>query len=352
MSERQASSPQRVVRLALVLILAASSARAQSPVAPVVPGTTGTPTAQTAPPGAPFELEWRAPAGCPNADHVRAEISRLIGPDAHPQGVTRVSGEITAQEGGAFSVRLALEQSGRTGERTLSAASCAEVSRAAALLVALAIEPGAAEEDPVPLPPPAPPPVPPAQPPPTPRPPPRVLAPPREVAKQRPQLVISLGPATEVGLLPALGAGAEATLGVELDRLSLEAYGADYLHRDQDAELGRAGGTFALLSLGARACFGLLPGRVSIAGCAAFSENRVRARGYGVSQPGSATTHIGAASLGVRVQLALGSHASLRLDAGPGLLLGDANFVLAGIGAVYRVTRFDAGGSLKLAWHF
>jgi hypothetical protein len=136
MSERHARSPWCVIVVSLTLLAAGGVARAQG-------------SASTA-----FDLDWRAPVGCPSADHVRAEITRLIGPDAHPQGVTHVSGEITAQDGGAFLVTLSLEQAGRTGERTLTAASCAEVSRAAALLIALAIEPGAAQDNSEPPPPP------------------------------------------------------------------------------------------------------------------------------------------------------------------------------------------------------
>ncbi|HEX3853823.1 MAG TPA: hypothetical protein VHW01_22825, partial [Polyangiaceae bacterium] len=106
-------------------------------------------------------------------------------------------------------------------------------------------------------------------------------------------------------------------------------------------------------TLGARACFELAPGDLSVAGCAALADNHLTARGYGVTQPGRAATDVGSAWLGARVQLALGEHAAVQFDAGPSYILGDANFVLqGGVGEVHRITHFDAAGSLKLAWRF
>ena len=120
MSQRHAMSPLCVVA-GLTLFVGAPVARAQ---------------------GEPFSLDWRAPSGCPSAERVRAEISRLIGPEAHPEGATHVSGEITAQEGGSFRVLLSLEQSGRSGERTLTGASIVGIERAGTNL----INPGPDEE--------------------------------------------------------------------------------------------------------------------------------------------------------------------------------------------------------------
>ena len=330
MSERSAQSLWGVIVATCFVLFAATVAHGQEKDAP------------------PFDLDWRAPAGCPSPDRVRSEITRLIGADAHPEGVNHVTGEITAQEGGSYLVRLSLEQAGRSGERTLVGATCAEVSRAAALLIALAIEPGAAQVEPEP----APSPPPPAPPPPAP---PLPAPPPPPPAKSNPHLQIAIGPAAELGLLPTLGAGAEASLEVVFEHLSLEAYFADYLSRDHDAPSGNAGGTFSLRSLGARACFELAPGTLSFAACGGASTNHLSARGYGVSNPGSSSTNLGAVALSVRVALALGSHASLRLDAGPSYILGQAKFVLADDAdtrEVYGATLFDAAGSLKLAWRF
>jgi hypothetical protein len=170
-------------------------------------------------------------------------------------------------------------------------------------------------------------------------------------------VVIALGPAAEVQLLPTLGAGVQASLGLALGRLSLEAYGVQFLDQQHDSQSSSAGGTFSLRTFGARACLELAPGDLSFAGCGALADNHLSASGYGVMQPDRKATDVGSVWLGARAQLALGEHAALQLDAGPSYVLGDANFVLAGttvgeVREVHRVTRFDAAGSLKFAWRF
>lgn len=344
MSERHTLSPLRIVVVALTLCLGNEVARADD--------------------ASPFELDWRAPTGCPSPERLRAEITRLIGPNAHPEGTTHVAGEVSAQDNGTYLVKLELEQSGHPGERTLTGATCAEVSRAAALLIALAIAPNSAREEPEPSPPPPPPP-PPAPAPPTPAPPPPPSAPP---ATHERSIVIALGPAAEIGLLPALSPGGEVSLGAALDRLSIEAYGSAYLNQNHVADADSAtastssatvGGHFSLRSFGARGCAVLAPGDLSFAACAGGSVNHVAAQGYGVIFPSTQETNVGALSLAVRMELRFSAHAALRLDAGPSYMLGHANFVLNTNPAasdsktrVYQITSFDAGGSLKLAWRF
>ncbi|HTA92354.1 MAG TPA: hypothetical protein VK745_22405, partial [Polyangiaceae bacterium] len=339
--------PLRAVVVTLTLLLGCEVARAEE--------------------ATPFELDWRAPAGCPGPERLRAEITRLIGPNAHPEGTTHVSGEVSAQDNGTYLVQLELEQGGHPGERTLTGATCAEVSRAAALLIALAIAPDAAREEPeAPPPPPPPPPAPPRPPPPSRAPPPAA-----SVAHER-TVVIALGPAAEIGLLPTLSPGGEVSLGAALDRFSLEAYGSTYLNQahEVDGGLGNVGsaaigGHFSLRSFGARGCAVLAPGDLSFAACVGGSVNHLAAQGYGVTFPSNNETNVGAVSLAVRVELRFSAHTSLRLDAGPSYMLGQARFVLntnpsadttCTLGRectpVYQITSFDAGGSLKLAWRF
>ncbi len=169
--------------------------------------------------------------------------------------------------------------------------------------------------------------------------------------------MLALGAAAEEGLLPELSGGAELSLGASLDRFSFEAFGVAFLDRDHaSSDRPDAGGRFSLRSFGARACAALAPGDLSFAACAGASTNHLAARGYGIEFPAEQATDVGALSLGVRVELRLGSHAALRLDAGPSYVLGKASFVLTPASGtalkVYDVTSFDARGSLKLAWYF
>jgi len=153
--------------------------------------------------------------------------------------------------------------------------------------------------------------------------------------------------------MPTLTAGAELSLAVTRPRYSVEAFGTLYAQQERDTQgSSTSGGTFTLRTFGARACAVLAPGDLNFAACLDGSLNQLSARGFGVSEPSTARTNVGGVGLAVRTELRLGEHAGLRLDAGPTYMLGDANFVLAGVGAVYRITRFDAGGSLKFAWRF
>ncbi len=346
MSERHTRSPLRIVVVTLTLCLGNEVARADD--------------------ATPFELDWRAPAGCPGPERLRAEITRLIGANAHPEGTTHVAGEVSAQDNGTYLVKLELEQGGHPGERTLTGATCAEVSRAAALLIALAIAPNSAREEPEPSPPPPPPPPPPKAPPPAPPP---KAPPPEPPAVHERAIVIALGPAAEVGLLPTLSPGGEVSLGAALDRFSLEVYGSAYLNQAHAAEVDSAlanvgnsavGGHFSLRSFGARGCAVLAPGDLSFGACASGSVNHLAAQGYGITFPNNQETNVGAVSLAVRMELRFSAHASLRLDAGPSYMLGQAKFTVQnanpsasdGRTLVYQITSFDAGGSLKLAWRF
>ena len=67
------------------------------------------------------------------------------------------------------------------------------------------------------------------------------------------------------------------------------------------------------------------------------------ARAYGVDNLSSASTNVGSVSLAVRVELHFSSRASLRLDAGPNYMLGDANFVLTGTGGIVEIQATAEG---------
>lgn len=113
-------------------------------------------------------LRWDAPPGCPDQAALRAEVTRLLG-GAIPEG-DPVSAEGSAREvEGGYRLVLRTRMNDAPGERTLDADHCEELGDAAALILALLIDPEAvAEATPAPIE------APPAERPP-PEPPPRVL---------------------------------------------------------------------------------------------------------------------------------------------------------------------------------
>lgn len=92
-----------------------------------------------------IELHWDAPVGCPTGNDVKAEVERLLG-----AGATVPAERVVARariEALARGNLLVLELSGREKEsrRELVGKTCGELGKAAALVLALAIDPGLLE---------------------------------------------------------------------------------------------------------------------------------------------------------------------------------------------------------------
>ncbi len=94
--------------------------------------------------GDPFTLEWTAPDGCPTQDDVQQRLAAALEATAGPPLDARAV--IVATQDEQFRLELSLGRDGVTeGTRILEGETCAEVSDAAVLIVAIAIDPNAAE---------------------------------------------------------------------------------------------------------------------------------------------------------------------------------------------------------------
>lgn len=100
---------------------------------------------------AAVELSWETPRSCPPSPRVLAEAERLLGAGFAHTAELAVEIEIE-QEGSAFVLRLEIEGDGVEGERELRMQSCEEVRDAAALLIALSLDPELATRAPEPAP--------------------------------------------------------------------------------------------------------------------------------------------------------------------------------------------------------
>ncbi|MAQ17155.1 MAG: hypothetical protein CMN30_20475 [Sandaracinus sp.] len=88
---------------------------------------------------------WDAPAGCPDGAAVSAAVERLLGPSAEAHRSTlALDGRIT-RDGERFHLALILRDAtgAAVGTRELGGATCPPLAEAAALLAALAVDPGA-----------------------------------------------------------------------------------------------------------------------------------------------------------------------------------------------------------------
>src|SRR5262245_28541758 len=85
------------------------------------------------------ELEWSAPAECPDREAVlRSIAARLPGPQ--PSAAVKASARVSKKDGG-YELTLRTER----GERQLRAASCPELASSTALILAFIVDPAAAE---------------------------------------------------------------------------------------------------------------------------------------------------------------------------------------------------------------
>lgn len=96
----------------------------------------------------PFELLWNAPPGCPNADWLRNNVERHLSiAGANERRPVAVDGRITEDEDGGWALDLTITDAHGSGTRELDAATCDELAEAAALIVAISIDPRLAEPE-------------------------------------------------------------------------------------------------------------------------------------------------------------------------------------------------------------
>lgn len=135
-------------------------------------GVTSPLQAQTEP-DEPLSLTWNAPPICPSEDDVRSDVLRLVGELPATQSTLKATATV-GLGGGGWQLLLETEWEGRLGQRSLQAPTCKTVANAAALTLALMLNPNssAALQGPSPEPaPPEPEPAPPEPPEPEPTPP-------------------------------------------------------------------------------------------------------------------------------------------------------------------------------------
>ncbi|MBZ5714935.1 hypothetical protein [Nannocystis pusilla] len=173
--------------------------------------------ARVAAAASPPTIAWDAPPGCPDTGALTAEIARHLDTAADTDLPVDIRVQARPADG-RWSVVVVIAADGRTQERTLAVESCEAAVRAAAFVIAIAVDPAGREPPPdvVPAPPaPAPPPaakaIDPVEPAPAP-----VLpavageefdplaagAAPRPRRPRRVRGLLQVGPAVQVGMLP------------------------------------------------------------------------------------------------------------------------------------------------------
>jgi hypothetical protein len=276
----------------------------------------------------PLVITWSAPDGCPSADTLRAEVRRMAGAAAAATDQIEAHAAVVRDHAG-WQLTLTTRAGALSGERKLSAPDCAELGRAAALVIALMINPAADPSAAPSVVQPAAPPTPiaaPAPPPP-------------------PESRFALGADLRLGAgeLPGGAAGIGARFAAGGGVFSFQARGALWFPRDAgSAAKPSAGGSFGAADLSLAGC--ATARRATARNAAARSDQRLAPAiclgaaliGTHVSDPGSATAISAGPLLEGAVRVRISARNALRVGVEALAPLSRPSFALAGVGPVFR----------------
>lgn len=308
--------------------------------------------------------------GCPDADSVRVAVEELSGAQVVPEGADVVAtGAVTLVDAG-YALALDVDDGSGVQSRTLDAADCGVLARAAALVVVVALdpvrlatqwperteapertEPERTEE-----------PEPEVQPEPIPEPE-EEPAPERTVPPEPDRLdlgPLEYGVGVRVGVagrtLPGVGASLELAPFIGVPRLHGRLVAQYRTPRTTTlADNAEAGARFQLAAAGLRVCPNVVPkpGRVRVPVCAGADFGVVQAtpRGVAVQNGNDVASFWSAATLeaGVVVQVARWLSLSGAFEAG--IALSRPKFRLDGGGRLHSVARFAPRGMLGVQFH-
>ncbi|WAS90109.1 hypothetical protein [Nannocystis punicea] len=271
----------------------------------------------------PPAIEWRAPEGCPTRDDVLDALAALTRPP-DLEGV-RVRG-VVRRVAGRYELRLDIHTRRLTQRRVERADACESLDGAAALIIAIAIDPlefanqlappppePTPEPEPEPAPPVPPPPEivepapvgpepkPAADPPPPPTPEPTPTRPPLPPRSRDLSVLVRVDGAIDAGATPTIAGDVGGALGILWRRLRMEAVGHYMPPRPltfgaEDARVG----TVARWALGVRGCGRFIRGVLEIPVCLGLEAGQLLAEGAGITvDPRRARPPWFAASLGL-----------------------------------------------------
>lgn len=281
-----------------------------------------------------FALSWSAPGECPREAEVEGYVEHDLGAIAHGRTVVRASGVVSVQSDGRYEVELDLDTgAARSSRRELTGVSCAEVSEAAALVVALTIR-AEAEPEPKPAPEAA-----------------REPAPEPAVNRHvRPYLAAAL--ALDVGSLPKPTVGLALASGVTFGWLRVEPALAFYAPESGDIAGTGEGAHFVLGAAQLRACAPFPSSALWLAPCVGGGIDLIHASGFGADETRTASTFDAFGTGALLAGWDISPIISARLDVGAVLPLARPSFVVDGQGQVYHRGSVALRSLLGFELHF
>ena len=300
--------------------------------------------------GGPPELRltWDAPDTCPSATEVEAQFDRLLGGAGRVPSEKRVEATATVRQAirGSWTLRLDTTVDNAIGHRDLEGDSCWAVAAAAALVLALTIDPNAAARASL-TPPPVSPPAPSLRA--APAPVAALPAAPSEAKPLRPFFRAFGG--VVVALLPKPGAVFGISAGVRRGWIDGELSALSSLETKAYAG-GRpgAGGYFRVMAFGARACgrATAISSPIAVRFCGGGEIERLTARGFGVELPGAGGATVLAGLAAADASLRLASWVEMAVELAGTVRPYHPAFVLTGVGEVFAVPPASAVVALGL----
>jgi len=292
----------------------------------------------------PLRLSWKAPAACPDASSERAKIRQRVGSIDKAQAAVPIvaEAEIRTTATGSFQLSLHTIVGQTVGERELSGQDCQQLADAAALVLALLINPKALPKA-----------LPQA-----------ALVPdlPAPAEPQSPKQPVrhdetggqidkghGLGLAGVLGrgLLPGLAEGFDVRLILYSGRWAVMVRAGGFLAKETGAPiLPGTRATFYRLEGALAACGQTQPRRrVGATACLGGALVRLHGESSGVSDAGAASAYWPEALAEISGHIRLTSWARLRLSL-EGRLGHSPEFAILGLGSVYRPATASLRGAL------
>ena len=246
--------------------------------------------------------------------------------------------EIRASAAGSFQLSLRTKIGETSGERDLTGPDCRQLADAAALVLALLINPNASVDSGTPREVPPPMPVPAAQ---------SSVLPAADLGETA-RFALGIEAVLAGGVLPGMAEGLAARMFFQHGPMVLGARAGGFFPQDQSAAiLPGARASFYLLESALEVCARTSPGRrLGAIVCLGSAALRLHGESSGVSTPGQATAYWPEALAEVAGHLRLARRMRLRIGAEARGLGSRPDFAILGLGSVYRPAAASLRGAL------
>ena len=288
--------------------------------------------------GAPLAIEWSAPEECPRVDRVIADISRFLakGESIHVDPRTHVRAVIRREAADRYVLELEARLPGGAVDRWISAKRCDLLASAAALVIAVVLEPvvvlETVETKNVTSPRAAPP-----------EPRPKLPQTPRQ--KIRTGGFVRAGGMGGFGVLPRFGGGVVGAGGLRIVKTPLQAGRIEVTalyeapQRTSAAAMPEAGAVLDVWTIGVRGCWVPASGKVEFPLCGGMEAGVLRGRPIGLAQPRTVRTMWSAVHTGAAIAYAPVPRFALWLGADGYVAMQTPRFVIDDLEPLHRGRR-------------